>query len=35
MEHFDEDGGLELLIKIIGAAVGEIVKRLLRWWLIG
>jgi hypothetical protein len=34
MVYFDRDGGLEHLIEIIGAAVGEIVKWLLRWWLI-
>jgi hypothetical protein len=27
-------GGLETLIEIVGTAVGEIVKRVLRWWLM-
>jgi hypothetical protein len=33
--YFGGDRGPELLIEVIGAAVGEIVKCLLRWSLIG
>jgi hypothetical protein len=28
------DGGLDGLIEIIGTVLGEIVKFLLRWWLV-
>ena len=34
VDPFGGDGGRDHLIEIIGTAFGEIVKFLLRWWLI-